>query len=115
MVRKAYSHNLEVEVEIEQEDLADIRYNSFKEIFLDFKDEQIRKKIPMFIGYLENQKESIKFFGEPDNTYFGQCEKVHFILNDESFSQLIEYSHFTDRFFELGAGKLEIKVTPISP
>lgn len=109
MVGKATSNMLEIWVEISRKDLLKIIQGSFQ-VNLEYTERgQNKRIIPMSIKYSINQNEPILFSGEPEETYFGDCNKLNFTISQDYLNSLIHYNQCDERFMNSGRLKVKIK------
>lgn len=105
---KAYSVGLETEVYLNASEI-EILKNSAIDGRLKFRecnDNRIRKEIPIEIVHDESQEEFLEVRIKPSRTYFGNADKITYIINDYLYNLLVTTGSCGDRF--LASGKLLI-------
>ncbi|VVB82870.1 Uncharacterised protein [uncultured archaeon] len=105
---KANSVGLETDVYLSQEQIKSLENSVIRGLlkFREVNDNEIRREIPFEISHDKSQEESLKVRIEPSQTYFGDAEKVTYIINDYLYYQLVTTGSCGDRF--LVSGKLLI-------
>ncbi len=107
---KADSVGLEVYIEINPQELEELRKGSLDGL-LNFRDNinpDAKREIPFSIEYSAEQREFLAVEQEPDNVYFGEANKIRFMINSEYYGSLITNKSFGARF-SVG-GKLMMKL-----
>jgi hypothetical protein len=108
---RASSVALEVAVDISQDELKKLETKPLSGL-LKFEDffsiPHIRRNIPFNIEYIPRQKELLMVEQEPKEVYFGEANRLKFIINSEYYDSLVSERAFVDRF--LSSGKLSIRV-----
>lgn len=65
-----------------------------------------KREIPFQISVKPRQKDFVRVFIQPRETYFGQAEKLYFSINQEYYGELKEFGIAEGARF-LGVGKLK--------
>ena len=108
---RASSVSLEIFVEILPDELIRLKRKPLRGTlkFMDwFSIPDIKKNIPLTIGYNSEQKDSVFVKQEPENVYLGQADRLRFNINSDYYDSLVSNNVSVDRFEH--SGKLRILV-----
>ncbi len=100
---KAFSIGLEAEVYLNKEEIENLK-DSLLEGLLNFREvnEEKSRKIYFKIVYDKYQKELLEVMLIPREVYFGDSDKIIYIINDYFYNKLTETGCYGDRFWDSG-------------
>ena len=101
---KASSVGLETEVYLTSEEIKQLRKSPIEGVlnFRGIEIPEIEREIPLALKYDESQKEFLEVGQTPRKTYFGNVDKIVFVINEYLCDDLVKTGACGDRFWNSG-------------